>query len=108
MGHPATSLARMEPLFLPQYTGVSSYMAYTGMFFILVAFVLETRGRLHSRGAVYLWLMIVGSALLAVRAAHVREWAFLALEGIWCLAAVWALSRPFERAGPAPGSEPRG
>jgi len=36
-------------------------------------------------------LMAIGSALLALRATHVREWAFLLLEGVWCLATVWAL-----------------
>ena len=73
---------------------ISAWMAYAGMSFILGAFVLETRGRLDSRGDVYLWLMIVGSALLAFRAAHMREWAFFVLEAVWCLAAAWALWRP--------------
>ena len=69
----------------------SSLIAYLGMLCILAAFVMETRGLLSSRGAPYLWLMIVGSALLALRAAYSREWAFLVLEAVWCAAAVWAL-----------------
>ena len=73
---------------------LSSLMAYSGMTCILVAFVLETRGKLSSRGASYLWLMTVGSGLLALRAAHSHEWAFLILEAVWCLAAVLALVRP--------------
>ena len=83
-----------EPLLLPQYTDISSYIAYIGMLCILIAFVFETRGRLDSRGSVYLWLMIVGSALLGMRAAHMQEWAFLILESVWCGAAAWALWRP--------------
>ena len=75
-------------------TTATSAMAYVGMFSILAAFVLETRGRLSSRGAAYLGMMIVGSALLAIRAAHMGEWAFLILEAVWCLAAVAALLRP--------------
>ncbi len=39
-------------------------------------------------------MMIIGSALLAIRAAHMGEWAFLILEAVWCLAAAWALWRP--------------
>lgn len=89
-----SSAMALEPLFLPDHTAVSSVMAYIGMVVILLAFFLETRGRLDSRGAAYLGLMIVGSALLAIRAAHVREWAFLVLEAAWCAAAVWALYRP--------------
>lgn len=69
----------------------SSFISYTGMLCILAAFVLETRGVLSSRGALYLGLMALGSALLALRAAHSNEWAFLILEVVWCVAALWAL-----------------
>ena len=68
-----------------------SSIAYIGMGMILTAFVLETRGKLSSRGSGYLWLMTLGSGLLALRAAYSREWAFLILEVAWCVAAVWAL-----------------
>lgn len=91
-----------EPLLLPQYATLSAYLAYAGMSCILIAFVLETRGRLDSRGAVYLWLMTGGSALLAVRAAHMGEWAFLILELVWCLAAAWTLWRPLDSASDSP------
>ncbi len=73
---------------------LSSLVAYTGMTCILVAFVFETRGKLSSRSSPYLWLMTVGSGLLALRAAHSNEWAFLILEGVWCVAAVWAIGFP--------------
>ena len=81
-------------IFLSGYAGMSSAMAYIGMLFILSAFVFETRGRLDSHAPVYLWMMIVGSALLAIRAAHMGEWAFLILEAVWCLAATVGLLRP--------------
>ena len=83
-------------------TTTTSAMAYIGMLSILAAFVLETRGRLDSRGGVYLMMMIVGSALLAVRAAHMGEWAFLILEAVWCLAATAALLRPRQSAAIEP------
>ena len=70
---------------------LSSWIAVGGMILILVAFVLETRGKLSSRGSPYLWLMMLGSGLLALRAAHSQEWAFLVLELVWCGASVWAL-----------------
>ena len=91
-------------IFLPGYVGVSSAMAYFGMLCILAAFVFETRGRLDSRGGAYLWMMIVGSALLAIRAAHMAEWAFLILEAVWSLAAITALLRPRPHAHASPGS----
>lgn len=72
---------------------LSAAVSYIGMLCILSAFVLETRGALSSRGGVYLWLMAIGSALLALRAAHSREWAFLVLELVWSIAALLALVR---------------
>ena len=84
-------------------TTATSAMAYIGMLSILAAFILETRGRLDSRGGMYLGMMIVGSALLAFRAAHTGEWAFLILEAVWCLAATAALLRP----RPSAALEPR-
>ena len=79
---------------------ISNSIAYVGMGLVLVAFVLETRGKISSRGSAYLGLMIVGSGLLAVRAAYAQEWAFLILEIVWCVAALAALVRP----GPAADS----
>jgi len=82
---------------------LSSLISYIGMISILAAFVLETRGKLSSRGAPYLWLMTVGSGLLALRAAHSYEWAFLILETVWCAAAVWALFGRRLETGPGAG-----
>jgi hypothetical protein len=70
---------------------LSNSVAYVGMGLVLVAFVLETRGKISSRGSAYLGLMIAGSGLLALRAAYAQEWAFLILEVVWLAAAVWAL-----------------
>ena len=70
---------------------LSEGLAYLGMSSILLAFVLETRGRLHSKASPYLMLMAVGSGLLAVRAYLIAEWAFLILEIVWCGAALAAL-----------------
>jgi hypothetical protein len=70
---------------------VTEAVAYVGMIFILAAFVLETRGVWSSRSRAYLGLMMVGSGLLALRAASSREWAFLILEIVWCIAAGLAL-----------------
>jgi len=70
---------------------VTELIAYVGMICILAAFVLETRGVWSSRSRAYLGLMMVGSGLLALRAASSREWAFLILEVVWCVAAGLAL-----------------
>lgn len=61
----------------------TEFVAYIGMFLILLAFFLETRNKLHSKDKPYLSLMAIGSALLAIRAYLIEEWAFLILELAW-------------------------
>ena len=70
---------------------LSELLAYIGMASILLAFLLETRDALSSKGMVYLLLMAIGSGLLAIRAFLISEWAFFILEVVWCGAAVIAL-----------------
>ncbi len=72
----------------------SELVAYLGMIMILSAFLLETRGILHSKERPYLILMALGSGLLAVRAYLIEEWAFFILEVAWFAAAalgLWSL-----------------
>ena len=66
----------------------SELVAYAGMVLILTAFVLETRGVLHSKERLYLVMMAMGSGLLAIRAFLIDEWAFLILEVAWFVAAI--------------------
>jgi hypothetical protein len=70
---------------------LSELLAYIGMASILLAFLLETRDALSSKGMIYLLLMAFGSGLLAIRAYLIAEWAFFILEVVWCGAAVIAL-----------------
>jgi hypothetical protein len=70
---------------------ISELLAYIGMASILMAFLLETRDALSSKGKICLLLMAFGSGLLAIRAYLISEWAFFILEVVWCGAAVIAL-----------------
>ena len=70
---------------------LSEILAYVGMASILLAFLLETRDALSSKGLIYLLLMAIGSGLLAIRAFLISEWAFFILEIVWCGAATIAL-----------------
>jgi hypothetical protein len=46
----------------------------------------------------YLWLNLVGSAILAVLAAVSSNWGFLLLEGAWALVSGWSLvARAYRR-----------
>ena len=77
----------------------SELVAYAGMILILTAFVLETRGILHSKERLYLVMMALGSGLLAVRAYLIDEWAFLILEVAYSIGRrsfAWLRSTPGE------------
>jgi membrane-bound ClpP family serine protease len=62
-----------------------------GALTILTAFVLAQRGTLDQRSPAYLWLNLVGSAVLAVEAYLGRDWGFLLLEGAWFVVTAWSL-----------------
>lgn len=64
-----------------------------GAVLILVAFALAQFGRMRPDSALYLWLNLVGSAILAVLAALGPNWGFLLLEGAWALVSAWSLYR---------------
>lgn len=56
-----------------------------GSLLILVAFAAGQAGRLDAKAWSYLWLNLIGSAILAVQAAMGQQWGFLLLEGVWAL-----------------------
>ncbi len=68
--------------------------AYVGMLMVLAAFAAETRGVLSSRSFNYLILMVIGEALLTVRAYVTNEWPFAVLGGIWAAFAAYSIMKP--------------
>lgn len=74
-----------------------------GSLLILTAFVAAQRGRLATDSRTYLWLNLVGSAVLAVLAAIDRQLGFLLLELCWALIAAHSLARGLWRSRGARG-----
>jgi membrane-bound ClpP family serine protease len=76
----------------------SQVLQVVGAILILVAFVLVQLGRLRTSAVSYLWLNLVGSAILAVLAALGSNWGFLLLEGVWAIVSAWSLwARAYRR-----------
>lgn len=62
-----------------------------GSLLILAAFGAAQLGRLDPQSLVYLWLNLVGSAILAVLAWLEQQWGFLLLETVWALVSAYGL-----------------
>jgi hypothetical protein len=62
-----------------------------GSLLVLAAFGAAQRGRLAQDSPPYLWLNLIGSAVLAVLAVHERQWGFFLLEGCWAMVSGWGL-----------------
>lgn len=72
-----------------------------GALLILVAFAAAQFGRMNTSSIAYLWLNLIGSAILAVLAAIERQYGFLLLEGVWALVSLWALVAVLRGRAPA-------
>ncbi len=64
-----------------------------GSLLILAAFVAAQAERLESDSRTYLLLNLLGAGVLAVIAAHERQYGFLLLEFSWALVAAHSLVR---------------
>jgi hypothetical protein len=72
---------------------VEQLVQVIGAVMILFAFAFAQAGRMRVDSRTYLWLNLVGSAILAVLAALGPNWGFLLLEGAWALVSAWSLYR---------------
>ena len=62
-----------------------------GSLLILAAFAAAQRGVLDQSSRTYLSLNLIGSAILAVLAAHEQQWGFLLLEASWAVVSALGL-----------------
>jgi hypothetical protein len=70
---------------------VDQVIQVIGALMILVAYAAAQTGRWSTDAPLYLWLNLVGSAILAVLAATSENWGFLLLEGVWAIVTAWSL-----------------
>lgn len=73
--------------------GVDQVIQMVGALLILAAFVGGQMGRFDPHSLVYLWLNLVGSAILAVVAFLTENWGFTLLETVWAIVSAASLWR---------------
>jgi hypothetical protein len=78
---------------------VDQVIQIVGAVMILVAYWAAQTGRWSPDALPYLWLNLVGSAILAVLAATSENWGFLLLEGVWAIVTAWSLLKRRRPAG---------
>jgi hypothetical protein len=64
-----------------------------GALMILTAYAAAQTGRWRTDDLLYLWLNLVGSAILAVLAGITQNWGFLLLEGVWAIVTAHSLMK---------------
>ena len=64
-----------------------------GALLILAAFAAAQFHKLDVESKTYLWLNLVGSAILAALAWHEQQWGFLLLETVWAIVSAYSLIR---------------
>jgi len=66
-------------------------LSFFGVGILLVAFILLTTGRITPVSKSYLWLNVVGGAILAITSYFMSVYAFVLLETIWVASAIYQL-----------------
>jgi hypothetical protein len=64
-----------------------------GALLILAGFAAAQFGWLRVDSRAYLWLNLLGSAVLAYLALHERQYGFVLLETVWAIVSFWGLVR---------------
>jgi hypothetical protein len=83
---------------------VTQLVQVLGSLLILAAFTAAQRDALSPDSRAYLALNLVGSAVLAVLAAHEHQWGFLLLETCWALISGAGLAQRLRGRAPARSS----
>lgn len=69
-----------------------------GAVLVLLGYALSQTGRVDGSARSYLFINLIGSALLAIAAALGRQWGFLLLNGAWAVISAVNLARVAYRA----------
>jgi hypothetical protein len=77
---------------------LNDWLGFTGVFLILLAYILNVTGKLRNNDDSFIWLNIIGAGLACVASILIDYYPFIVLEGVWTLVSVIALIRKKSKA----------
>jgi len=69
----------------------NDYIGFTGVFILLIAFLLNLTGKISKDGLVYPLMNILGAGLACLASYLIHYLPFVLLEGTWALVSLFAL-----------------
>lgn len=81
-------------------------LGWVGMLLILLAYYLNSAGKVENNSVLYQWINFFGAVCIIVNCTYKEAWAIVALDTFWALIAVSALwkMRKYDDAFRAPGA----
>lgn len=76
---------------------VNDYIGFTGVFILLIAFLLNLMGKMHRDGLLYILLNVIGAGLACFASYLIHYLPFVILEGTWTLVSAVALIKYIAR-----------
>jgi hypothetical protein len=82
-------------MLLISVTTVNDIIGFTGVFILLIAFLLNLSGNLSQNSIGYILLNIIGAGLACLASVLIKYLPFVILEGTWTLVSIVALIKYF-------------
>jgi len=77
---------------------LNDYIGFTGVFILLIAFLLNLSGKISRDGLSYILMNVVGAGLACFASWLIHYIPFVILEGTWTLVSLIALINYFRKA----------
>jgi hypothetical protein len=77
---------------------LNDYIGFTGVFILLIAFLLNLSGKISKDGLPYILMNVTGAALACAASWLIHYIPFVILEGTWTLVSLIALINYFRKA----------
>jgi hypothetical protein len=84
-------------MLLISVTTINDIIGFTGVFILLIAFLLNLSGKLSQNSIGYILLNIIGAGLACLASVLIKYLPFVILEGTWTLVSLVALIRYFTK-----------